>query len=66
MLYQIELFTEVKNNNEVYLRNLTIPLTKNTKVNVNNKYEVKLNSFKIFKICDTSMFKSQHVTSATT
>lgn len=66
MLYQVELFTEVKNNNEVYLKNQTVPLTKNTKVNVNNKYEVKLNSFKVIKICDTSIFKSRHVTSATT
>lgn len=66
MLYQIELFTELKNNNEVYLRDRTIPLTKNTKVNVNNKYEVKLNSFKVIKVCDTSIFKSRHVASATT
>ena len=66
MLYQIELFTELKNNNEVYLRDRTVPLTKNTKVNVNNKYEVKLNSFKVIKVCDTSIFKSRHVASATT
>ena len=66
MLYQIELFTELKNNNEVYLRDRTIPLTKNTKVNVDNKYEVKLNSFKVIKVCDTSIFKSRHVASATT
>ena len=66
MLYQIELFTELKNNNDVYLRDRTVPLTKNTKVNVNNKYEVKLNSFKVIKVCDTSIFKSRHVASATT
>ena len=66
MLYQIELFTELKNNNEVYLRDRTVPLTNNTKVNVNNKYEVKLNSFKVIKVCDTSIFKSRHVASATT
>lgn len=61
MLYQIELFTEIRDENATYLEERTAKLNKSTKIKLNNRYEIKLNSFKIFKI-----YNSRPLAAATT